>query len=424
VLSFFAVALASVALLSCSSSNSDGGNNGAIDDNKWPFDASGENLPVTPDMEALRGTLNNVIEIKYNNGNPPGISNSYANSVKIDVSGENVVVTIQNETEYNFIISGTAKNGSLKFYGDVRNGLYLNGVNITNNSGPAINIQKSKRVEVHLVYGTENFLTDGRTYSNVPAGEQAKGAFFSEGKLYFTGGNGSLEVRGKYNHAIVVDNDFEIENGKIIISEAANDGIHANDKIEVKGGVLKITSKGDAIQSEENAVEISGGKVAARTTGPKSHGISSFDATLIEGNAIVQISVSGNGSKGIKSDGYVSIKDGVIGIKASGARHIDNDDESTAAGIKVNNSNLDISGGALTIESIGDKAKGINVANDFSITNGNVHIEADDDGIKVHGRLSITGGTVYTKSKKKNGIDAGNGRDGIAVDVTDIDGAF
>jgi peptidyl-tRNA hydrolase len=366
----------------------------------------------TPALEDQ--SLQNVIRITYNNGSAPAIANSYSEVSTSDTQGEHVIVRIPDATakEYNFVLSGTAQNGSFKIYGDVRKGLYLNGVKITNSSGPAINIQKSKRVDVHLVHGTENFLADGPSYATPPNGEDAKGTFFSEGKLLFSG-SGSLEVRGKYKHAIVVDNDIEIGNGKIIVSEAASDGIHANDMIEVKGGVLKITSTGDAIQSEKLfSVKITGGKIAASTTGIKSHGISSLGTTEISGSAIVQISVSGNGSKGIKSDGYVDIKGGTISIKTSGDRDIGEEDESTAAGIKAN-ADLYIEGGNLTIKSLGDKAKGINVAGNAIITAGSTNIEANDDGIKVHGNLSVTGGTVQVKSENKDGIDAANGEDGI-----------
>ncbi len=379
--------------VSCSSSDPDDPSEpGNV---SWtPFDNSGENLqatPTCPDPE-------NPIEIRYNNGGSPEIINPYE-EVSVDKNGENVTVTL-GTAEYDLLLSGTAKNGSLKVYGKERTGLYLNGVNITNNSGPAINIQEGKRVNVCLVSSKENYL-EGRA-TGVEKTE--KGAFFSEKKLYFTG-NGSLEVKSKVGHAIVVDNDFEIENGKIIISEAAGDGIHANDKIEVKGGVIKIASKGDALQSEKaNSVIITGGKIAATTTGIKSHGISSEGTITIKENAIIQISVLGNGSKGIKSTGYTEILGGTTAILANGAQDKNNADTSTAAGIKVDD-NLYIDGGKLTIKSPGSKAKGINVSGDLVMTAGNVDVEADDDGIKVHKILKMTGGSITVASKKSDNID-------------------
>jgi len=401
------------------SSNGGGSSGSAL---AWPFDNSGEQLTPSPSLEGLELNPANVIKITYNSGSTPEIDKpATASEVQIDTDGQNVVVRIPNATivEYNLVLSGTTGNGSLKIYGDVKKNLYLNGVSITNNNGPAINIQKSKKINVHLINGTNNFLSDGPVYSGIPAGEDAKGTFFSEGELNFTG-SGTLEVRGKARHAIAVDNDFGIDNGKIIVSEAKSDGIHANDKIIVKGGFLKITSAGDAIQNENlSSIEITGGKIAATTTDAKSHGIASEGPTKISGNAIVQISVLGDGSKGIRSRSveapsalrYVEIKGGKVSIQTSGNRHIDNnatsdDTSSTAVGIKVDGDDLFIMGGDLTIKSLGDKAKGTNTDGNTEITGGNVHIEADDDGMKVHGDFRMTSGTVYVKSDKKKAIDA------------------
>ncbi|MDR1811931.1 MAG: carbohydrate-binding domain-containing protein [Candidatus Fibromonas sp.] len=378
----------------------------------WPFDNSGETLPPHECP-----SYDEAIEITYNNG-----AEAEASDPSVTKEGENVTVNLSGTTERHVVVNGTARNGSLKIYGgDSRVVLHLNGVNIKNNSGPAINVQKGKRVTVCLVSGKENYL-DGT--SATPQGqEQAKGAFFSEEKLYFTG-NGSLDVKSRQGHAIVVDNDFELDNGKLTISESEGDGIHVNEKIEILGGVIKIASKGDAIQSEKlgstiyPSVMISGGKILAKTTGIKSHGITSESPIHIENNAIIQISVLGNGSKGIKSTSDMEIKGGTIAIQVSGGRDQNsNADTSTAAGIKVGvngdgsdavKADLIIDGGDITIRSLGSNAKGINVSRNIDMSNGNVNVEADDDGIKVHGTLRMSGGSITAASRKSDPVDAGN----------------
>jgi len=383
-----------------SSSSSNGGWTG------WPFDDSEETLP--PDNCP---SYDEAIEITYNNGA------EIPNDPSVTKEGENATVNLSGITDTasrHILVSGTARNGSLKIYGSdsSRVVLHLNGVNIKNNSGPAINVQKGRRVTVCLVSGKENYL-DGT--SATPQGtEQAKGAFFSEEKLYFKG-NGSLEVKSRQGHAIVVDNDFEIDNGRITISEAAGDGIHVNNKIEIKGGVIKIASKGDAIQSENfgsaiyPSVIISGGKILAKTTGIKSHGITSESPISIDSNAIIQISVSGNGSKGIKSTNEMVITGGTIAIQARGGRDKNGADTSTAAGIKVggddNAADLFIDGGNITIKSPGSDAKGINVSKNIDMRSGSINIEADDDGIKVRGTLNMRGGSITVVSRKSDAID-------------------
>jgi len=362
--------------------------------------------------------LDNSIIIQFNNGSAPIIRNLYENEISIELIGENVIIgnLSLSSNIYNLVISGTTKNGSLKIYGNSEMGLYLNGVNITNPNGPAINIQNRQRNLVYLVDGTENHLADGLRYEYTS--EDAKGTFFSEGQLYFFG-CGSLEVKaiGKYAHAIVVDNGIEIENGKITIAESARDGIHANDEIYIRGGILSISSTGDAIQSEDSRVRISGGTIVAKSTGIKSHGISSTDSIIISGDANIRIEVSGNGSKGIKSDGFAAIRGGRTNIKTSGKSHIDNSinppDTNTATGIKINNS-MEISGGELAVQAFGADAKGINVEGDLTITNGDISIKANDDGIKVHGNLFVNDGNVCSWSMNKQNIDC-NGVETINI---------
>jgi len=429
---FSAIGLALVALVACTNEPDDGNHNsnsgGSLIGNEWPFNSSDEGLTASPGIDGLG--LENVIKIEYKNGGAE--ITKTASEVTVDKDGENVVVTIPNttSTEYNFVISGTTANGSLKFYGDVKKSLYLNGVSITNSKGPAINIQKSGKIIVHLVNGTKNFLADapGYTCSNAPQNaEQAKGAFFSEGRLEFEG-SGSLEVKGKCNHAIVVDNDFKLKNGKITV-ESVNDGIHANDIIDVSGGVLSIKSEGDAIQSERGArrdgqpnITITGGKIKALTTGIKSHGIASDSAAIsIAGKAIVQISVLGNGSKGIRARNWVEFKGSQkTSIKTSGTKHTDPadpEDETNSAGIKLTK-DLFVEGGELTIKSLGVGAKGVNSDGSATMKGSKVDIEANDNGIKVKGTLTVESGTVTVKSKKTKAINGTLNKKGGTVNET------
>jgi hypothetical protein len=311
--------------------------------------------------EATDEILENFIVIQFDSGNEPIVYNSYKNDVAIMLNEENVTVqnTSNNGTEYNLVVSGTTENGSLKIYGNHRMGLYLNDVSISNSSGPAINIQNRQKISVHLLNGTRNYLADGTPYEIV-SGEDAKGTFFSEGQISFSG-CGILEVVGNHSHAIAVDNDLEIESGKII----------------------------------------------AKTTGIKSHGISVHSA-IISNNANIKIETSGNGAKGIKSDGFIAIRGGTTDIKTSGKVHIDNSvqppDTSSATGLKTDD-DMEISGGTLKIQSSGIDAKGINVAGNLTVTGGDIKINANDDGVKVHGNLFVDNENFCVWSLKKQDID-------------------
>ncbi|MCL2283759.1 MAG: carbohydrate-binding domain-containing protein [Fibromonadales bacterium] len=398
------------------SSDSSGNGNSSGGSNNNNSSSSGNNNVKTK-CEAIPDDLNrgldnlgleNAIVIKYNSGSAPSIDNPYQSAVTVSANSENVVVTTApgTITEYNLVVSGATSGGSLKVYGEYKIAIYLNGVSITNPSGPAINIQNNKKISLHLVGQTENYITDGPNYASSGT-EDAKGTIFSEGQLVFSG-SGYLEIKGKNRHALVSDGYLSIEGGCIAVVEAEGDGIHANDDVTIKSGIISIASKGDAIQSEGMAVVVTGGQITAKTTGIKSHGITSLFQTSIKDNANIDINVSGNGSKGIKSDKYTEIMGGTVNIVTSGGRDIDNTvappDTSNAIGIK-SHTELWIEGGTLTIKSLGDKAKGISVDENIYMTAGSINIEADDDGIKVDGNLNVTGGSGSVTSKKKLAID-------------------
>jgi len=309
-----------------------------IDNFDWECETANHNL----DRNLNNLGLDNSIVITFNNEDELIIDNPYENEISIALNEGNVIVqNLSFGTEYNLVVGGTTENGSLKIYGNQKMGLYLNGVNIANPNGPAINIQNRQKMSIHLVNGTENYLADGSSYGI--SGEDAKGTFFSEAPIYFFG-CGALAVVGKYAHAIAVDNDFEIGSGIITVVEAARDGIHANGDIYARGGNIYIASSGEGIQSENSSVHISGGKTAIKTTGIKSHGI------------------------------------------------------------KANN-NMEISDGVLIIRTSGADSKGINVDGNLTVTGGDIKINAIDDGIKVHGNLLINAGNFCVWSLKKQNID-------------------
>ena len=59
-----------------------------------------------------------------------------------------------------YILSGTATDGSFKAYSEKKFKLTLNGLSLTSAQGAAINIQSGKRVFVEAVDGTVNTLTE------------------------------------------------------------------------------------------------------------------------------------------------------------------------------------------------------------------------------------------------------------------------
>lgn len=317
-----------------------------------------------------------------------------------------------------YILRGKCSNGSLKIYSAKKFRLWLYGIELTNPTGPAINIQSGKTVYCSIGDDTTNSLCDGATYSAPAIGadgleEDQKGTFFSEGQIIFDGhnkGTGILNVTSLGGHAICSDDYIRVRGGNININ-SAKDGFRTKEKfivgrtdayapaitinatnngidcsegtLTIDAGKLEITSGSEAVKVvyEETVIDptvipdavINGGFIKITTTGEKSSAIKTTRNYTQKGG-IIQATVNGNGSKIINSDGAVSFTGGKITGFANGTI---SSDTTSAGGIKCNG-NLEITGGTIALECNGKGSKGINC-------NGNTTINAGDVTLVVKG---------------------------------------
>jgi len=298
-------------------------------------------------------TFSSIVTINF--GTTTTITNPLsANGVTITESNGDVVIT-STATGVEFQLSGTTTNGSVKVYSDKKFKLTLNGVSITNNDGPAINIQSSKRAFVVLADHSTNTLTDAANYAT--STEDMKGTLFSEGQMIFSG-TGSLNLKANYKHAIVSDDYVRVISGNITVTGAVSDGIHTNDAIIIDGGTIKITAAGDGIQADKGHVIVNDGTIIVNTV---DKGISASyegtDATIIP---------------------YVNLNGGTITVTSTKGEGI----ESKGA--------LTINKGTITINSYDD---GINAKTAIYINGGSIYAYAtNNDAIDSNGTLTITGG--------------------------------
>ena len=123
-------------------------------------------VPVTDENDSAyndyveNSPWNKVINIDFN-GESVAITGSVP-GVMVQADGAHVTV-VNMSGPVKFVVSGQTSNGSLKFYGDKRFQILLNGVEITNPNGAAINNQGSKTLYVVVADGTVNRLQDGTT---------------------------------------------------------------------------------------------------------------------------------------------------------------------------------------------------------------------------------------------------------------------
>ena len=332
--------------------------------------------------------------------------------VTIEQNGAHLVVT-QTVKEVEYILSGKSSNGSFKMNSSNKWKLTLNGVDLTNSSGAAINIQSKKRVFVVVADGSENTLTDGSNYSLID-GEDMKACFFSEAQLIFSGA-GKLNITGYYRHALCSDDYIRIRKGvKLNIRNAAKDGIHTNDGIYINGGIMNINATDDGMQCEEGPIVVSGGKTTVITTGngvyedndisssSAINGGSTFDMT----GGTVLLKSTGSAGKGLNCDDVITIDGGTLRVLTEGKQYVYGSLDSSAKGIK-SKANLTINGGDVLVRTPGGEgSEGIESKNTLTINGGNVAVYAYDDCINASKHIEITGGNVYCYSTNNDGIDS------------------
>ena len=203
-------------------------------------------LAVRTDEEDLIGgtSFDRTISIRFNEGGQATVSGDANNIVK--VNGNRVTADNTSTSEkVRYELSGSTSNGCFKLYSKNKQAIILNDVSITNPVGAAINNQGKKRCFV--VVNGNNSLSDGTSYTETPATEDEKAAFFSEGQLIFSGsGSLSVSARASNHEAIESEGKIEITGGSVCAWSTGNDGLDANGNLYIEGGVVYAIGSGGA----------------------------------------------------------------------------------------------------------------------------------------------------------------------------------
>lgn len=352
--------------------------------------------------------------------------NPYAfRGVDVEISSAGLVTATSALTEeVTYELSGQG-TGGFKLYSAHKQTLLFNGLALTAADGPAINIQSKKKTTLSLAEGTTNTLTDTETYT-LSDTEDMKGALFSEGQLVFEG-EGSLSVAGKYKHAICSDDYVRINSGKVSVTVAANDGIHANDYFEQTGGTLTISgTTGDCVDADAGYVNIEGGTLTLTAATADTKALK-CDSTLTISGGTLDIKLTADQTKGLKSGKDMTLSGGQLTFTCSGGVVVTDGDPSYCAAIKAD-SLLTLSGANITITHTGTAGKGISTDGNFNMTSGTLKATLSGNGgtytnssnqsdnycstaVKVNGNLFIQDGQLTLSN-------SGTGGKCISIDGT------
>lgn len=346
--------------------------------------------------------------------------------VDVQVTGAHVVANITTTSErLNFVLSGNSTNGSFKAYSAAPYNVLMNGVSLSNPTGPAFNSQSSRQVDLILVENTINLLSDGITYATAPNAEDQKATLFAEGDVEFMGaGSITIDGNGTAQHALATDADMDVKQGNITIAGSARDGIHAKDRLNITGGELSVAATDEGIASG-GRLKMQCGSVTVSSASLDTKAFTSDSLVVISGGSL-NLTHTGILGKGIASNGNVQISGGDINISISGASQL----SALGSGMEVSHSagissdaNVEISGGNVSVSTSGLGGRPIKTDFDYLQTGGTVILNATGNGatytnstgaadayhstcLKTTGDLTVNGGSLSMTNNGTGGHGA------------------
>ncbi|MDE7345570.1 MAG: carbohydrate-binding domain-containing protein [Muribaculaceae bacterium] len=409
----------------------------------------------------------NIVEVGYSeSGAIVKIAGNISKYIDASVKGGHVELTQSDEVsaetcgEITYILKGESPDGSLTLNGSFKSTIELQGLNITNPSGAAIDIQNGKRIAVSAKNGTVNTLTDG-------AGSQ-KAALYCKGHLELKG-KGELNVMGNQSHAISAKEYVEIKNLTLNILGAKKDGINCNQYFLMESGTVSIGNTGDdGIQvsfkdetdreaEDTGTITIAGGKLTVGITADAAKCLKADGNVVISGGTLnlasyangiwdsskkktkasacigadgditisggeLELEATGSGGKGISCDGIFYGNGGKTTIATTGgllvytngslnhnytsdAERINSDYKSSAKGIKADGGVV-INDGEYHVTTATNNAEGIESKMSLEINGGTIFVKAYDDGINSSKDFRVNGGDLTVISVVGDGLDS------------------
>lgn len=340
-----------------------------------------------------------------------------SNAVQIEGS----TITIKDEGTY--ILSGTLNDGMIIVNADENDKLQLVFDNVTINSETSapLYVLEADKVVVTLADGSENILSNGGTFTAIDE-NNIDAVIFSKQDLSLNG-DGKLSVTSPAGHGIVSKDDLVFTGGTYIV-ESASHGLQANDSVRIVNTELTIDAGKDGIHSEnDNDEELGFVYVESGTFSIEAEGDGvSAGAYLYIEDGVFSV-VSGGGSVNATqktSENWGGFRGQQMGQRmnpqnektaSTESTEEETDESSTSIKGMKSSGNLVIQNGTFTIDAADD---GVHSNASISVNGGTFTISSGDDGFHADETIAITGGTIdITKSYE--------GIEGLHVEISDGD---
>ncbi|WP_372755562.1 carbohydrate-binding domain-containing protein [Labilibaculum sp.] len=354
-------------------------------------------------------------------------------STGVSISGSTLTITAAGT----YLLSGSLSDGQIIVDSEdedlVR--IILNGVDISCSYNSAIYVRNADRTMIVLQDDTENYLSDGSSYTYAESDDDSNACIYSKDDLTIYG-DGYLNVSGNYNDGIT-SKDGLIINCDLIEVDAVDDGIRGKDYFYITDADLVIYSGGDGLKSDNDEdpsvgyITIETGNFDITASGDAIAAETDLTITYAEMNLISGGGSNGSSSsstKGLKAGSSITITNGTFDINSAddaihsngsisiseGSFEIASGDDAIHA-----DSDLDVNGGYFNIT---ESYEGLESAEgDINIYDGEIYIVSSDDGINISAgntssgnvgtrstssyTLTIEGGTIFVNASG-DGLDS------------------
>lgn len=262
--------------------------------------------------------------------------------------------------------------------------LVLEGISIENESKPAIKVLSADKCFITTTE-KENKLTLSDNFD--ASGEAA--VIYSKTDLVING-LGTLNVESKTGNGISCDDDLKITGGNMNVVSFL-DGIEVKDEFLLNDGNINIISQKDGIHCEKNngekgSLKVFNGSLDIEAT---KNGIRTATSAIFEdGNINIKA------GEGVEST-LIDIKGGNLTIEA--------EEDGLNAGNKsvgTTTPNIDISGGNVNISVTGEVSDAVDSNGDISISGGNINIDTAFSSFDYAGNATFTGGKLVVNGEE------------------------
>ena len=277
--------------------------------------------------------------------------------------------------------------------------LLLDGVFITGDTLPAIQLKSTTTATIRLVEGSANTISDSPNNTK-------KGAITSSGDIVFDGSDeGQLDINVYKKHGIKTDGGVTINGGDILIvgdENAEGNMISADMYFVMNGGYLNIYAYGNVHASESKGIKVNGVEGTGAGLGyvevnGGTINIESVGKGITAGWKIAEDATTEDTSDDPIPNVYIN--DGNVYVYTYGTPYEYSEEESLSPeGIEAKNE-LFINGGLVALITTDDC---LNAGKAVTINGGFVYAFASaNDSIDSNGTLAINGGTVICMSSSR-----------------------